>query len=614
MNWRAWSAVAVAVGTVDGVVHAARLLALRQGWTLSELAPTLAVEVGLATLVAALVVLPIAAASQRALAGIAAAVIAGGLVFLSPGSPASECPETVPGPPSDGATTVVLLTGDTLRRDHVSAYPDALILGLTPNLEALAAQGGLRFDDAVTTAPLTLPSHTTLLSGMPPDRHGVVRNGRIVPGDLDGAPQALAAAGYATGAFVSSSVLHGSHGLGCWFEAYRDELGSLPGARRLPLASRVVDRSGIRLIKERGDRTVDRALDWLERRPADTPVFLWVHLYDAHTPHDQGEPVDSPVSEIDPCDWHDHPSRLRVGTRRLLMPDPRRCGEPLRRRTRELASAYAGAVSYMDAQVGRLVDGLKANGRWDGAALLFVADHGESIAEQNQIGSHEYSLYEPVARVPMILKLPTGEAIATTVPDQVSTVRVAATLATLGGVEPTATMVGPDLLTSMVGAPAVLVGPSPLGRLGGNSPGRRASGLQIAVRTPELKVLRDGGGYVERYDLTSDPGERTPLLLEAEVQASTEALQESRPLRPDTPVQPGVPGPLHRRSRPVPMADPVGDVDVFAAGDRLAAEVLRTWASGEARERSGLAPEGETPDAELPPDVLEALRALGYVD
>ena len=173
------------------MVQALRLLGWDQGWSLGEIAPALALEAGLATGVAAVL---LGAASRldrpRIVATLALLLLAGLTAWgalahpgrANPGSPRTEA--------AADPTTLVLVTLDTLRRDHVSAYPDSLTPGLTPHLEALAASG-VRFDDAVTTAPLTLPSHTTLLSGVPPDRHGVVRNGRVVPRSLEGAPTAL---------------------------------------------------------------------------------------------------------------------------------------------------------------------------------------------------------------------------------------------------------------------------------------------------------------------------------------------------------------------------------------------------------------------------------------
>ena len=601
-------ATATATAAVDVFVQAARLGAARQGWSLPEIAPALALEFGLALLLASLLLALAARTGRRGVVLGTAIVTAGGLVLASP--PLTSPDLTPPTPAATvegGASTVVLLTLDTLRRDHVSAYDDALVPGLTPRLESLADEA-LRFDDAVTTAPLTLPSHTSLLTGLPPDRHGVVRNGRSVPTHLASAPRRFAGAGYATAAFVSTSVLHGSHGMARWFDVYRDELGERPGARRLPLARWVPEASpASRLVKEPGERTVQRALDWLERQ-GEAPAFLWVHLYDAHTPHRAPEPATTAATLPDPCSWAGHPTRFRAGPRApapLPGAPPLPCGADTRRRVERLAAGYAAEVAHVDALVGRLIDGLKGDGRWEDTALVVVADHGESLAEHHQVGSHEYSLYEPVARVPLIVRAP-GEPPGIE-RQQVSTVRVAATLLQLGGMEGAETMVGPGLLTRVAVRPAVLLGPSPVGRRPGNHPALTSTGLQLAVRLPPRKTLVDADEHIERYDLVEDPLERRPQLSAPERAALRRRRRAPQHLGP-----PGMLPAPGWRPRPPPTGAPPREVEAapiegWATLDGVARSQLSRWA-----ERPADAAEPDR--AELPEDVLEALRALGYVD
>ena len=608
MRRQTWMLWALGLGLCHALAQAVRLLSRDQGWPLSELAPALALETGLAVAVSLVL---LGALSRLPRPGVRVAVCLLLLLSLSawgalahPGRRGRR----PPGPAElEGPPTLVLLTLDTLRRDHVSAWPGALVPDLTPHLDALAASG-LRFDDAVTTSPLTLPSHTTLLSGAPPDRHGVVHNGRVVPRSLEGAPDVLAGAGYRTAAFVSSSVLHGSHGLARWFHVYRDELGPWPGARRLPMAGLLpLDRSRSRLVKEPGDQTVRRALDWLARQGG-APVFLWVHLYDAHKPYASREgSAPAGATLPDPCAWRDSLSASRAGPRSPMAMAPRRgCGQATRRRVEGLARSYAGEVAFLDAQVGRLVTGLQRLGRWEDAALVAVADHGESLAEHHQHGSHEHSLYDPVARVPLLVRAP-GLAPGV-VEAQTSTLRVAATLLDLVGLAPEEGMAGPSLLELPdVVAPAVVVGPSPLGRMEGNHP-LHGSALQVAVRLPPYKTLVDGDGYVERYDLATDPLEQQPRLTSAERQQALRMQRKglSGPL--------GLPPPPGLRRRPqapeaLTAAAAAAEVARWSTLDGTARGVLEAWATGAARERSGM--DGGD---ELPPEVLDALRSLGYTE
>ncbi|MCP4872984.1 MAG: sulfatase [Proteobacteria bacterium] len=595
--------IALGAAVLHGTLHAARLLSAPQGWTWTELAPAWGLEVALAGLLFAVVAAALARI-ERTPTVLACGLIVVTLVAVAPGLDRSkpEAPVTAPASAA-GARTVVLLTLDTLRRDHVSAYPDALVPQLTPHLEALAREG-VRFDDAVTTAPLTLPSHTTLLTGVTPDRHRVVRNGRVLPAGLDNAPRRLAGAGYATGAFVSTSVLHGSHGLARFFDVYRDELGSRPGRRLLPLARFVpAPDKQTRLVKEPGARTVARAATWLGQQ-GEAPVFLWVHLYDAHTPHGERGLVQEAAELPDPCAYVGHPTDFRGGPRALIPPPGAAalpCGDGARGRASALASGYAREVGYVDSLVGELQARLTELGRWEQTALIVAADHGESLSEHHQMGSHEHSLYEPVARVPLIVRVPGGRPAV--VPDQVSTVRVAATLLRLAGLEPGEAMAGPDLLTMAAPGPAVIVGPSPLGRLAGNH--RTAgSGIQIAVRMPPTKTLIDGGGYLERYDLSVDPSEQRPVWLARDREAADRLHLRARgPIAP-----PGLPAPPGTRRAPVrqPVHPDVPDPDVvpWTVPDATARRLLTAWAEGTATAEP----------ASLPPEVLEALRSLGYTD
>lgn len=602
---------AVGLAVVGGLAHAAleaaRLLYRHaQGWDLAELSPGLALE----ALLAALALLPLALLVRRparGLAVLAVALLGGQLAAraLVPAEPAA--PVSPPG--ATDARTVVLVTADTLRRDHVSAYPDAVHPGLTPRVDGLAREGWL-FLDAVTPAPLTLPAHAALLGGRHPVDVGVIRNGRALPPDWRGVASDLADAGFRTGAFVSSPVLHGDHGVRRGFHAYRDALG-LAGARHLLLVRLAGDlRAAVTgddpaPTKEPGDRTVDRALDWLGRQPDDAPVFLWVHLYDAHTPHAERpglEPRARPALGH-PCDWSAHPSAVRrapphpyLPARAPLPPE----GDCRARNWAPLDAqlvSYAAEVRFLDAQVGRLLDGLEARGRGD-AAVIFVADHGESLVEHQQHVRHQYALRAPVVRVPLVVRAP-GLAPAT-VEGTVGTIRVAATLRRLAGLPPDPSL-GPDLLAG--GADRVLaVGPAPVEGRGDRTPAQ-----VLAVEGP-LEVLRDATGHVERYDRATDPRERWPLLT-AEEQARLAAAVEAFGRPADRPVSPLLARPLDEASRAA-LAQP------GVLGRAVAPEALERFAPLDAAARGAIDAWREAPEAEvggLPDGLREALEALGYL-
>src|SRR6184192_258602 len=155
---------------------------------------------------------------------------------------------------------VLLITLDTFRADRVGA--------LTPNLAKLARESVV-FTNADSPVPLTLPAHSSLLSGVLPPQHGLRNNGAgAFPADRETLATVLSKHGYRIGAFVSSFVLDHRFGLNRGFDVYDDEVERDP-----------TDATAAEEAERRGGATVDRALAWLKRGDA-RPFFAWIHLYD----------------------------------------------------------------------------------------------------------------------------------------------------------------------------------------------------------------------------------------------------------------------------------------------------------------------------------------------
>lgn len=343
------------------------------------------------------------------------------------------------------AQRIVLVTIDTLRADFVSAYgsTDAK----TPNLDALA-DSGVRFAAAISPAPLTLPSHASILTGLDPPHHGVRDNTTFaLPDDLATLPEALARADWATAAFLGSFILDRQHGLARGFDTYDDAMG-LQGNRR------------VYGIPERpAARVVDAALGWLEDAP--DRFFLWVHFFDPHAPWEGPESA-----------------------------------EPQER--------YAAEVERSDAEVGRLVAAVRA--RWPGAGTLFVAtsDHGESLGEHGE-GTHSLGIYDATQRVPLILSgagLPAG----TVVDSVVRLVDLVPTLLALAELPPLPGLDGRDVTPLVEGTPD----PGRLAYLETLAP-RLGYGWSplLGLRSADFKYVR--APRPELYDLRADPGETRNL-------------------------------------------------------------------------------------------------------
>jgi arylsulfatase A-like enzyme len=259
----------------------------------------------------------------------AALLLAALLALLTP-----ACSGPAPGP------SILLVTIDTLRRDHVGAYGDER--GFTPNLDGLAA-AGLVHERAYTTMPTTGPAHLSAFTGLYPSELEARRNGEPLPSQFASRElaQRLRERGYATAAFVTARLIANKHTGLRGFEIY-DE----PGA----------------VVLRPGDDAVSAALAWLDVEKR-RPVFLWVHLYDPHAPYGTADEKGRsfPI---------DHSRYGFVERNYYAAPEHRR----------ELEERYARGVQSADAALGRIADGVRE--RLDTPLFIAVAaDHGESLAE-----------------------------------------------------------------------------------------------------------------------------------------------------------------------------------------------------------------------------------------
>jgi arylsulfatase A-like enzyme/Flp pilus assembly protein TadD len=277
-------------------------------------------------------------ARRRGLLAVLAMVLAAGCArpeAPAPAAPAALLPRA----------NVLLITIDTLRADHVGAYGGAG--GVTPTLDRLAAEG-LRVDTAYAHAPLTLPSHTTIMTGAWPHVNGVRDNGSFrFDGQRPTLASTLKAAGYRTGAFVGAFVLDARFGLNHGFDVYDDRYGARPAGGDLSLVERPAD------------AVLGPAVQWIAS--GEGPWFAWAHLYDPHEPYAPPEPF----------------------------------------RGRFASDPYSGEVAFADARVGAALDELRAGGRLANTLVVIAADHGESLGE-HQERTHGLFAYDATLRVPLI--------------------------------------------------------------------------------------------------------------------------------------------------------------------------------------------------------------------
>jgi choline-sulfatase len=271
--------------------------------------------------------------------------------------------------------SILLVTLDTTRADRLGPY--GYPLADTPTLDQLAADG-TRYTRAYAPAPLTIPSHATIMTGRVPPTHGVRDNGDFVLGDDEiTIAEQLADAGYATGAVTAAFPTQRRWGLAQGFGVYHDPLPDLP--TRLDWSD-----------QRRADDVVDDALGVLTRLAAQgRPVFLWVHLFDPHWPYDPPEPYASA---------HE--------------------GRP-----------YDGEISFADAELGRLIRAWDA--AFDDSVVLVTADHGEGFGDGGEL-THGFLLHDATVRVPLIAR-GADFAPGAIVDDPVGLVDIAPTLLATAG-------------------------------------------------------------------------------------------------------------------------------------------------------------------------------------
>ncbi len=288
---------------------------------------------------------------------------------------------------ADRRPNVLLVTLDTLRSDAVGCYGGTPV---TPFLDGLAAEGML-FEDAWCACNSTLPSHVSILTGLAVPTHGVRDNRSTLAEEVRTLAQSLRAAGYHTAAAVSVEHLQaGWSGLGRGFDRYQDVR---PGA---PLD---------------GAATLEGVLRWIEewRAQGEVPFFLWVHLFDPHTPYGPPRPFLVEFAR----EWEAAGREVPA-----TMVEPSTIGEtPYTEAGKFLEGVsnveyarflYEASVAYTDTLLCDLVQGLCDAGYWEDTLAAITADHGESLGERDVWFNHQL-LHTPVMHVPLVLRIPGGE-------------------------------------------------------------------------------------------------------------------------------------------------------------------------------------------------------------
>ncbi len=344
------------------------------------------------------------------------------------------------------STPVILISVDTLRADHLSCYEAGR--RPTPHIDSLAKRGTL-FTQVSSACPLTLPSHVALFTSTYPFMNGVEDNGVRLKSRAVTLATLLKSAGYRTGAFVASFVLDRRFGLNRGFDLYDGPIdvhnATTPRVER----------------KRPGAQVTGAALRWLERN-ADTPFFLFLHLYDLHLPYD-------------------------------LPQDPSlRRGE----------TGYAAELAYEDRVLGDFLAALNRLNLLNKALIVFTSDHGEGLGDHSE-STHGYFIYQSTVRVPLIIHWPTEfkRAMRERIDEPASLLDIAPTILDAIGIPRPAEMRGRSLIAT--GQDRDIYSESVYAR------NHFGCALLRSLRTGRYKYIESP--KPELYDLVSDPKEARNL-------------------------------------------------------------------------------------------------------
>jgi arylsulfatase A-like enzyme len=314
------------------------------------------------------------------------------------------CAESRPG-------DILLITIDTVRADHLDVY--GYDRPTSPNLSRIFADGAI-FERAYATTSYTSASTASILTGYLPQRHRVREFDQIFPKETAILSELLAPR-YQTVAFISTLILSDDGtGMGDRFDYFDDDMQ--PGKDPPERDARA---------------TTDAVLSWLRgNHPLERPLFLWVHFKDPHAPYRPPPPY------LDSFQF-EQPGRLE---RKATAPVP---GKRVTQEQRAYADRYDEEIAYVDAEIGRLIDGYAKLKELDHALLILTADHGECLLERKRRFVHAYHVFEELVRVPLLVR---GPGV---VPGRrkglVSGIDIAPTVLAFAGVEVPSSFSGLDL-------------------------------------------------------------------------------------------------------------------------------------------------------------------------
>ena len=405
---------------------------------------------------------------------------------------------SIQGPQTDQVDRIFLLTLDTLRADHLGCY--GYPRPVSPFLDELA-QNGIRFANASTSISTTVPAHTSIFTSLHPIQHNVLKNGHRMDDAFVTIAEQLKNNGFTTGACVSTDRHFSAGNLSKGF----DSMDEPPDYVH---------------VYRRAKQTINKAIHWLAHRHENEKFFLWVHLFDPHTP------FKTPLSTCQAIKNETNKKRQKqikyFLEHQKVKSDFFASGQD---EMMQVLDDYDAEISYMDSHIRRFYhhvqqSGLNANSIW-----ILTGDHGEGLGNHHWF-AHGKNIYQEQIHIPLIMHFPSRAVRNRTVDQIVEHVDIFPTIMDLTGgkIENQAKEVQGTSLVPLIAQPLAAIDKQvAFMQRRDFDPKNRPEvidvfrdnfeeGEKYALRDSQYKYIYKTQGDDELYDLHADPYEQNNLI------------------------------------------------------------------------------------------------------
>lgn len=395
-------------------------------------------------------------------------------------------------PPPEAPPNIIFISIDTLRADHLGCY--GYERDTSPGIDALAKES-VRFDHAFSQSSWTLPSHMSMMTSQYPHVHGVETGRKPLPDSAVTLAEVLSSSGYYTAAFVSWVYVDSRYGFSQGFDAFKE---LIPPKNK-------VDSSTKWSFKAK--QVADAAIEWVEKpNRGETPFFLFVHFFD---PHIDYAPPDGYDKMFDPD--YAGPAQGTFQWLKTYIKGIHRVPNKIAPRDLEHVKAlYDGEIRYTDLHIKRLLDAVDKHVGLDNCLVVLTSDHGEEFFDHGSMEGHQWTLYDEIIHVPLIIRFPQHRHAGKVVSDPVELIDIAPTIIDFACAEAPPNFEGRSLrplATSPPDAERLVFAET------------RRHTVRQSIRGPRYKLIHTDptgtnargipivSGY-QLFDLEADPGEQ----------------------------------------------------------------------------------------------------------